>query len=376
MPVQRRSLAALAAAGALVGSWAGSAHAATVPDRAARNHPQLLVISGAGDGHGVGMSQEGALGFALHGYSDLAILAHYYTGTEIGHAPRRTIVRVLVGDHVQRIPLERYVRGVVAAEMPASWPAAALEAQAIASRTYALTSDAGGARFQVYADSRSQVYRGKAAETPQTNAAVAATAGQIVTYGGRPATTYFFASSGGMTEDVQNGFPGSEAQPWLRGVLDPYDQGPLHHWRITISFGAATERLRGLVHGRLRGIEVLKRGFSPRIVSAEILGSKGSTPVDGPELEARLGLHATWAYFSIDGPHGAHPEPDVSHYAAPVGPAPVGAPPSGPSTGGETGGAASSQPGAAAVSANAPASQSGGVEAAASEAIAGGTAAG
>ena len=65
--------------------------------------------------------------------------------------------------------------------MPSAWPLAALEAQAIASRTYALTDHAGGARFDVYSDTRSQVYRGVAAETAQTNAAVAATAGQIVT---------------------------------------------------------------------------------------------------------------------------------------------------------------------------------------------------
>ena len=123
------------------------------------------MIEGAGDGHGVGMSQEGARGYALHGYSYSAILAHYYTGTTLGQAPAKTIIKVLVGSKVKRVPLERYVRGVVAAEMPSSYPAAALEAQAVASRTYALTSDAGGSRFDVYSDTRSQVYRGVAAET-------------------------------------------------------------------------------------------------------------------------------------------------------------------------------------------------------------------
>ena len=147
--------------------------------------PQTLVITGAGDGHGVGMSQDGALGYAQHGWSYQAILAHYYTGTALGQAPADTSVRVLVGASVRKVPLERYVRGVVSAEMPASWPLAALEAQAIASRTYALTAHAGGSRFDVYSDTRSQVYLGAAAETAQTNAAVAATAGQIVTYAGQ-----------------------------------------------------------------------------------------------------------------------------------------------------------------------------------------------
>jgi stage II sporulation protein D len=314
----KQNLAALAAAPALGLALTPSAHAITVSDRAARNNAKQLIISGAGDGHGVGMSQEGALGYALHGYSYQQILAHYYTGTTIGLAPRRTIVRVLIGGAVRRIPLERYVRGVVSAEVPPTWPVAALEAQAVASRTYALTADAGGSRFQVYADSRSQVYLGKAAETPQTNAAVAATAGQVVTYAGRPAITYFFASSGGMTEDVQFAFPGSEPQPWLHGVADPYDQGPLHRWRITMSLAAAGARLGELVRGSLRGIEVLRRGYSPRIVSAELLGSQGKTKVSGQELAELLGMYGTWAYFSVAGPRGVHREPDLSRYNAPV----------------------------------------------------------
>src|SRR5208283_5867139 len=111
--------------------------------------------------------------------------AHYYTHTALGQAPAGTYVRVLVGSKVQRVPLERYVRGVVSAEVPASWPLAALQAQAVASRTYALTAHAGGSRFDVYSDTRSQVYEGVAAETAATNAAVAATAGQIVLYDGQ-----------------------------------------------------------------------------------------------------------------------------------------------------------------------------------------------
>jgi SpoIID/LytB domain protein len=256
-----------------------------------------LVIQGAGWGHGVGMSQEGVLGFAEHGYSYQRILAHYYSGTEIGHAPAAARVRVLIGRRVHSIPLETYVRGVVAAEMPSSWPAAALEAQAIASRTYALTAHAGSSRFDVYADTRSQVYRGAAAYTASTDAAVAATAGEIVTYEGAPAITYFFASSGGQTEDVENAFAGAEPQPWLRGVSDPFEHGPLHSWTVSMSYGAATKQLRGLLRGAFEGIEVTKRGSSPRVLSAYVLGSAGRTPVTGAELAVRLGLYDTWAFF-------------------------------------------------------------------------------
>ena len=271
-----------------------------------------LVIDGAGDGHGVGMSQDGALGYAEHGWSYTAILGHYYTGTALGQAPANTVIKVLVGSKVKRVPLETYVRGVVSAEMSASWPIAALEAQAVASRTYAIASDVGGSKFDVYSDDRSQVYLGKAAETSRTNTAVAATAGQIVTYAGRPAVTYFFAGSGGQTESVQNAFPGATPEPWLVSVADPYEAGPLRHWSMTIGFASAAARLRGLVKGSFTGIEVLKRGVSPRVVSAEVLGSKGNAPVSGPELEARLGLYSTWAYFSVKTAKGMRAEPDAS----------------------------------------------------------------
>lgn len=279
----------------------------------------VLVIHGAGDGHGVGMSQWGALGYAQHGWSYAEILSHYYTGTSIGHVSPKRIVRVLVGKKVEKIPLEAYVRGVVAAEMPSSWPLSALEAQAVASRTYAITDDAGGKLFNVYSDTRSQVYLGKAAETPSSNAAVKATEGEVVTYESRPAITFFFASSGGRTEDIQNSFIGATPEPWLKGVPDPYDGGPLHRWTVKLPFQTVTRLLKGIVKGAFEGIEVLKRGYSPRIVSAYVLGTKGKTEVSGPELEARLGLYATWAYFSVLRGGKLKKEPDLSGRPAPPG---------------------------------------------------------
>jgi stage II sporulation protein D len=308
-----RLLACTVAAFAL---WAAPASAST------------LVIEGAGDGHGVGMSQDGALGYAQHGWPDTAILAHYYTSTTLGPAPANAIVKVLEGSKVIDVPLERYVRGVVSAEMPSSWPLAALEAQAIASRTYALTSDAGGSKFDVYADTRSQMYLGVAAETAATNAAVAATAGQIVLYDGKPATTYYFASSGGMTEDNENSFPGSTPEPWLRAVPDAYETAT-SKWKVSVSFASAAARLSGLLKGSFRGIEVLKRGASPRIVTAEVLGSRGDSSLSGPELEARLGLQSAWAYFSVKNGTSVTREPDVSGQA-PFSPLPAESPPATP----------------------------------------------
>ncbi|HTA36079.1 MAG TPA: SpoIID/LytB domain-containing protein, partial [Solirubrobacteraceae bacterium] len=255
--------------------------------------------------------------------------------------------------------LETYVRGVVSAEVSASWPLAALEAQAVASRTYALTAHAGGARFDVYADTRSQVYRGVAAQTPQTNAAVAATAGQIVTYQGQAVATYFFASSGGRTENVEDSFIGSTPEPWLRGVIDQYEPHVDHHtWKTTLSFAAAAARLHGLVHGSFEGVEVVKRGFSPRIVSAYVLGSGGRTAISGPALAERFGLYSAWAYFSTREGQAVKPEPDRSGWSAALtSPAPA-ASPGAPSS--EQGGASPSEAAASAASAGGEADARGG----------------
>lgn len=297
-----------------------------------------LLIEGAGDGHGVGMSQWGADGYAQHGWSYQSILAHYYSGTSLGRVSSKRIVKVLVGGKVKKVPIEAYVRGVVAAEMPPSWPQAALEAQAIASRTFAITSDVGGSRFDVYSDTRSQVYLGKAAETSASNEAVKATAGQVVTYDGKPAITYFFASSGGRTESVQNSFIGSTPEPWLKGVLDPYDGGPLHHWQVKLSFAQAAKDLSGLFNGSFEGVEVLKRGFSPRIMLAKVLGSKGDAEVSGPELAGRLGLYDAWAYFSVQRNGKTTKEPDLSGSQQAAGEEAPAAQPAQPPTAGAEGG--------------------------------------
>src|SRR4051812_781581 len=203
---------------------------------------------------------------------------------------------------INAIGLESYVRGVVSAESPSAWPAEALKAQAVAARTYAITSRAGSISdgFDQYADTRSQMYKGVAAERPSTDAAVAATARQVVTYGGQPVTTFFFSTSGGRTENIENSFVGSAPKPWLKGVDDPYDDlAPRHRWKPqTLTTTQAGAKLRGLVKGRFRGIKVLQRGVSPRIVRAQVVGTKGTTNVTGPQLRSRFGLFDTWAFFT------------------------------------------------------------------------------
>ncbi|NLA67083.1 MAG: SpoIID/LytB domain-containing protein [Gammaproteobacteria bacterium] len=202
---------------------------------------------------------------------------------------------------INQLTLEDYIRGVVAGEMPSSWPAAALQAQAIAARTYAITT-AKSSTFDHYPDTRSQVYRGVAGETASTDEAVRATAGKFVTYDGKPIATYYFSTSGGQTENVEYSWPGANSAPYLKSVQDPWDKvSPVHRWNVKYSRATLQRRLGGWVKGTLRSIAIVKRGVSPRIVHADIVGSRGKTRVTGPQLRARLGLRDTWVQFVFSG---------------------------------------------------------------------------
>ena len=109
---------------------------------------------------------------------------------------------------INALGMESYLLGVVPSESPASWPAAALQAQAVAARSYALTTNVNGKRLRpVRRHPQPDVPRVPGRD-PSTNAAVAATAGQVVTYDGAVATTFFFSTSGGYTENVENVFTG------------------------------------------------------------------------------------------------------------------------------------------------------------------------
>jgi stage II sporulation protein D len=202
---------------------------------------------------------------------------------------------------VNYVDLEDYVRGVVSWEMPSSWAPEALKVQAVAARTYAITTSAGGGSFDVYPDTRSQMYGGVAAETASTNTAVDATRGQVVTYQGVPVVTYFSSSSGGYTESIQNVWAGSTPEPWLVGVRDPYDGAagnPNYHWSFNLSLNQAAAKLGHLVKGQLLGIQVVKHGVSPRILLADIVGTKGKTRVTGQQLQSAFGLQTTYAAFT------------------------------------------------------------------------------
>ena len=197
---------------------------------------------------------------------------------------------------VDALALEQYVKGVMPNEVPPSWPQAELKAQAVAVRSIAISGDVGGNGFDLYSDTRSQVYKGLESEYASTNEAVDATRGQVVIYEGQVAETLYSACSGGHTESAVNVF--GTAVPYLVGVPDPYDSYcPLHTWTLKFSGPEISSRLGAHLDGRLKQVVITKRGVSPRIITAKLIGTGGVTTVTGSELEVALGGYDTWMSF-------------------------------------------------------------------------------
>ncbi|HET6999193.1 MAG TPA: SpoIID/LytB domain-containing protein [Solirubrobacterales bacterium] len=204
---------------------------------------------------------------------------------------------------VNALALEQYVKGVMPNEVPPSWPVEELKAQSLAVRSIALTGAVGGNGFDLYSDTRSQVYEGLESEDPRSNAAVDATRSQVVMYGSEVAQTFYSACSGGHTESVENVF--GTAVPYLVGVPDPYDYHcPLHTWTLRFSGPEISSRLGAYLDGRLKKILITKRGVSPRIITAKLFGTGGVSTVTGEQLEVALGGYDTWMTFEkvITGP--------------------------------------------------------------------------
>jgi stage II sporulation protein D len=197
---------------------------------------------------------------------------------------------------VNALAVDQYVKGVIPNESPPSWPMAELKAQAVASRSFALTAGVGGDGYDLYSDTRSQVYKGLESEYTTSDEAEEQTAGQVLMYEGKIAETLFSACSGGKTESMQNVF--GTAVPYLVGVPDPYDSlCPLHEWTLNLSGPEISEKLAGLLDGKLLKVVITKTGYSPRIIEAKLYGTGGVTTVTGEQLEVALGAYSTWMTF-------------------------------------------------------------------------------
>ena len=204
------------------------------------------------------------------------------------------------GRTVNKVKLEDYVRSVVPSEMPTSWAPDAVRAQAVAARSYAIrirdfTSYSG---YDICDTTACQVYAGRATttksghrtvrETAAGNGAVKATAGTIVTYGGKVALTQFASSNGGAMS--------SGGYPYLREKDDPYD-GVVRSqsWKKTITAKKVAHAYPSV--GTVKEIKITKRDGSGRwggrVITVKIVGSKKTIKVTGSAFQRKFGMRSS-----------------------------------------------------------------------------------
>ena len=196
---------------------------------------------------------------------------------------------------INELYTDDYVKGVIAKEMPASWPNEALKAQAVAARCFAYSSlgkhsDYG---FDVCSTTNCQVYGGVTAETASTIRAADETAGMVVCYNGRIISTLFGSSNGGYMEAAQNVWSGN--YPYFQTVRDEYERTEEISsavWTVEFTAQEIKDKLAasGVNIGDITGMEVVKTSESGRVLEVCVYGTTGSKSYTKNAARSFLGL--------------------------------------------------------------------------------------
>lgn len=210
---------------------------------------------------------------------------------------------------VETLPLEAYIEGVVAAEMPAEFEMEALKAQAMAARTYIIRrlksqqfdDVPGGAqvtdtvKHQAFVDEEQRRENWKEQFTWKNNRirqAVLATAGVVLTYDGQPIDATFFSTSNGFTENASEYF--ESPVPYLKSVASPWDiQSPRYENTVKIGLAELEKRLGVKLANTAstsgNWYQILERTTGNRVGKVSIGGKEFS----GREFREKLGLHSS-----------------------------------------------------------------------------------
>ncbi len=205
---------------------------------------------------------------------------------------------------INEVSLEDYIRGVIPAEMPLGKGdeyLEALKAFAVCARTYAVSRLNKSHSFDVYLDTRDQVYDGFRKAPNIINRAVDETKGMILTYDDQPATVFYSASCGGHTSNVKDVFTGNN-EPYLQGVEDGDPPNcsiaPNFNWTETYSSQEFISRLKssgylGEESYILQNVYVENRNSSGRVEDLLIVLSKGSgeKKINIPGNKIRTAIH-------------------------------------------------------------------------------------
>ena len=206
---------------------------------------------------------------------------------------------------IEEIPLEEYVKGVLAGEMPATFEKEALKAQAVAARSYVLKklNDNKEKEYDVVDTIDNQVYLDEAQlkknwgnnyekNNNKLKEAIIETKGEYITYNDEIITAFFFSTSNGKTENCEEVFV--QALPYLRSVESKWDEevSPVFNDQKEMSLSDFYTKLN-LKYNKKLTINVLEYTKSGSIKKIKING----TTYKGTEVRTKLGLRST--YFTI-----------------------------------------------------------------------------
>jgi peptidoglycan hydrolase-like amidase len=243
---------------------------------------------------------------------------------------------------VLALGMQKYIYGL--GEVPASWPQAALRAQAIAGRTYAYRSIESSGQHRtpcdcaLYDSSIDQVYSGDAKRTGSGRywnhwkRAVKRTRNMVILYHGDPIEALYSSSSGGHTENNENVWGGAPI-PYLRGVRDRADRvsaNPNYRWTRAMGLRDFARRLRSAYGiGSFKRIKLLRPfGVSGRVTvvkgprrgGARVAGRRRTVRVSGWSLRSVLDLNDTWFRIRVDYDVAAAFGPAYARAATGLGP--------------------------------------------------------
>jgi SpoIID/LytB domain protein len=211
---------------------------------------------------------------------------------------------------VNQLGIDDYLRGVVPVEMPASWPVEALKAQAIVARSWTVKHlrSTTAYTYDVYDDSRSQVYRGVKGENAGVSALIDAQPGAVLHYGTGVVNAFYCSAAGGWTENNEDAFVpasgviSSSPLPYLRGRDDraangaAYDAAaPGFAWQTSSLTHAQLNAIlsadaRTSV-GTVTKLDLTHRGASGRLYRVVIYGTSGTKTVSGDVFRSVFNAH-------------------------------------------------------------------------------------
>ncbi|HQO04226.1 MAG TPA: SpoIID/LytB domain-containing protein [Spirochaetota bacterium] len=187
---------------------------------------------------------------------------------------------------VNVLKMDEYLYGVVPAEMPVSWNAEALKAQAIAARTYAIyhIERNKNALYDLDATTKFQVYNGFSVEDTRTNHAVQSTSGEIGVFKHKPILSYFHSTCGGTTINDKYVWEGNDL-PYLEGIRCPFcKESPKYSWHDDLSVDEIKHALRKEYNeiSRIKGVSFKK--INGRVVSVVVRHDNGRIKLTGNQF--------------------------------------------------------------------------------------------